>query len=96
MKYNTLFFLIVVFLLASLTNAGAKDYYVSTSGSDIPANISSPGPGTNACRTIMYIVNNAVLSGGDTIYIQSGTYLSFYSTTKKVPNTTNSDNYHYL
>lgn len=64
----------LVILLLSVSSSFATDYYVDgTYGVDDASCISSPGV-NNECATCMYVVNNATLSGGDTVYIQSGTY----------------------
>ena len=67
-------YLIGILIFFSVTICYAKDYYVSEYGSDVTANINLPGPGSNACRTIMYLINNVDLQGGDIVYIQAGTY----------------------
>jgi len=65
--------IILAFLLLPKISWAAT-YYVSKSGSNTSSCINSPGPDAAACKSIMYVVNNAVLTGGDTVYIQAGTY----------------------
>ncbi|MGA1871162.1 MAG: right-handed parallel beta-helix repeat-containing protein, partial [bacterium] len=64
----------VALLFGMVSSANAKIYYVSKQGYDIPSNVDSPGPDSNACLTVMYLIDNTSLQGGDIVYIQEGIY----------------------
>lgn len=53
----------------------AAQYYVNGSqGQDRSACVSTPGPGTAACKTIQYLTGNADLGGGDVVRVAPGIY----------------------
>jgi len=57
------------------TNSDAKDYFVDGSaGADRSACVSTPGPGTAACKSISYAIGHANLRAGDRVRIASGNY----------------------
>ena len=53
----------------------AAQYYVNGSqGQDRSACLSTPGPGTAACKTIQYLISGVDLNGGDVVRVAPGTY----------------------
>lgn len=60
------------FLIAVMEMVAA-DYFVATNGIDNAANLSSQSVSTPV-KTLGYVITNAILRGGDTVYIRGGTY----------------------
>jgi len=62
-------FIVVSFLITSISIASAVTYYVATNGTDN----SSCGSTTSPCASIQYVLANKV-AAGDTVKIKAGTY----------------------
>lgn len=68
-------FLIFPFVLSVPMPVAATTYFVNASqGTDSSSCLTSPGPGSSACQTIMYVFNKVDLVGGDTVEVEEGTY----------------------
>jgi parallel beta-helix repeat protein len=73
-KIGVVILTIITCLFGEVHSSFAKEYYVSKIGKDASTCITSPGPDSSSCRTIMYVVKNNILTGADKVYIQGGTY----------------------
>ena len=62
-------FIVVSFLITSISIASAVTYYVATNGTDN----SSCGSTTSPCASLQYALTNKV-AAGDTVKIKAGTY----------------------
>jgi hypothetical protein len=61
--------------LLGAASAQAATFYVDANqGGDRTTCFTAPGPGTAACRSIMYVVNNVNLTGGDVVRVAAGRY----------------------
>ncbi len=70
MMKNKIILLSTVF---SCLSAGAAEYYVANNGSNTAGNLNSHSVATPVA-TLSYVIRNARLTGGDTVYIRGGTY----------------------
>lgn len=82
MKYFFIFSIVLGSFLFFGAKAEAATWYVSTTGTDDASH--GTGTGVDAWKTLNYALTGQRVSMGDTIFIEEGTYDTFYSTNTKI------------